>query len=474
MSRTYYILSNFNVNNQVNINTYMGESPILAKFWYIWIWMLKIQYINFFYKNFILITNFINIFIFKILFDHFVLKNLNKIIKKALPIENFTKTSKKNSYIKKYSKSNKLGIYIRVVPNKKTSRFKNTKYHSLLIRFKRKNLFLTLLNPKGNVLCKTTIGSCGFKKKVKYTGYAIKRTSKRFSKKLLGSFMRSFKKTIRHCRIMLKNWAIKYKPFTINYNKSALKRDEENSTLYRFKLRTNVKMKHFVAHNFKQRVFANATINKPSKELLIKMHYAYDNILYNECQFGTTIKNEKYFKSNWNSTDTENKFELDALTTVDYLVGLSQNQMYNKFDKDQNISTKIIYPKIMEEPTSVINGNCYELVENKIIKIIKNSKLGMNYIEIEKEQNKWACTEKINRNVLQKKKLRISAKIKEVRYILKNHFKVNLLVKSSFKFWGVGFVMYGLDRRFRWFNNLNTSLPVPHSKGLRLKKKRII
>jgi len=42
---------------------------------------------------------------------------------------------------------------------------KINKHFLFLIRFKRKNLFLTLLNNEGNVLCKTNIGSCGFKKK---------------------------------------------------------------------------------------------------------------------------------------------------------------------------------------------------------------------------------------------------------------------------------------------------------------------
>jgi hypothetical protein len=39
------------------------------------------------------------------------------------------------------------------------------------------------------VLCKTNIGSCGFKKKVKYTGYAIKRTSKIFLEKIIKSLV---------------------------------------------------------------------------------------------------------------------------------------------------------------------------------------------------------------------------------------------------------------------------------------------
>jgi len=62
-------------------------------------------------------------------------------------------------------------------------------YCYFLIRFKRKNLFLTLLDKDGNVLCKTNIGASGFKKKVKFTGYAIKKTSKKFMKKIKTSLI---------------------------------------------------------------------------------------------------------------------------------------------------------------------------------------------------------------------------------------------------------------------------------------------
>ena len=32
--------------------------------------------------------------------------------------------------------------------------------------------------------------------------------------------------------------------------------------------------------------------------------------------------------------------------------------------------------------------------------------------------------------------------------------------------------MYGLARRFRWFDGIEVRLPISHSDGLRLKKKR--
>jgi ribosomal protein S11 len=76
--------------------------------------------------------------------------------------------------LQKGLKIKKLGIYSKYLKNNLNDYKKLNLNYFLLIRFKRKNLFLTLLNNEGNVLCKANIGSCGFKKKVKSTGYAIK------------------------------------------------------------------------------------------------------------------------------------------------------------------------------------------------------------------------------------------------------------------------------------------------------------
>jgi ribosomal protein S11 len=82
-----------------------------------------------------------------------------------------------------------MGIYIRDFLKNKKKLNMNVNNCYLIIRFKRKNLFLTLLNIDGNVLCKTNIGSSGFKKKVKFTGYAIKKTTKKFIEKIKNSFL---------------------------------------------------------------------------------------------------------------------------------------------------------------------------------------------------------------------------------------------------------------------------------------------
>ena len=103
----------------------------------------------------------------------------------------------KGKYIEKGYKYKNLGIYLKNFINNNNDLYfqnmnnLNNSYCYLLIRLNRKNLFLTLLNNEGNVLCKTNIGSAGFKKKVKRTGYAIKGTGKKFLKKIKLSFVKN-------------------------------------------------------------------------------------------------------------------------------------------------------------------------------------------------------------------------------------------------------------------------------------------
>lgn len=122
-------------------------------------------------------------FFFKILSFYILNQNitynyiLNIFLKKNIQLKSFPKSnnlSLQKKYIQKGLKLQKLGIYLKNLENNIfNSKILNLNYY-FLIRFNRKNLFLTLLSNNGNVLCKTNIGSCGFKKKVKSTGYAIK------------------------------------------------------------------------------------------------------------------------------------------------------------------------------------------------------------------------------------------------------------------------------------------------------------
>jgi len=153
---------------------YLKSNINLYFFLFFWMYIKKYIYIYFFY---ILYQSLKYKYIFFVFLQLKKQSQLNKFFEKK-----FMYIKKK--YIQKGYKINKLGIYIKNLENN----LKNYKTLDLayyfLIRFNRKNLFLTLLNNTGNVLCKTNIGSCGFKKKVKSTGYAIKWTSKIFLEKI--------------------------------------------------------------------------------------------------------------------------------------------------------------------------------------------------------------------------------------------------------------------------------------------------
>lgn len=64
------------------------------------------------------------------------------------------------------------------------------------------------------------------------------------------------------------------------------------------------------------------------------------------------------------------------------------------------------------------------------------------------------------------------------RFYLKNFLnyklKIVLRIKSSLKFWGFRFFIYGLITQFFLFHNVEISIPTAHSTSLRLKKKRRI
>jgi len=131
-----------------------------------------------------------------------------KISKKLYPTSKFLPFRKSIKSISKGFKHKTLGIYLKNLVNQNNDlyneKLKNLykSYCYLLIRLNRKNLFLTLLNNEGNVLCKTNVGASGFKKKVKRTGYAIKGTGKKFIKKIRKSLIRNifilYKKNIKN------------------------------------------------------------------------------------------------------------------------------------------------------------------------------------------------------------------------------------------------------------------------------------
>lgn len=303
-----------------------------------WILYIRLNWLNNlkkFYIYFILYYKYI--VLTRLFYQIFMLK---KIIYLSLIKKNNIK--KKKKIIKKGIKLKNLGIYSRnFLLNKYDSEdidniILKEKICYLIMRFKRKNLFLTLLNNNGDVLSKTNIGSCGFKKKVKFTGYAIKRTSRYFSERILGSFIKNMYIIRKICK----------------------------KKMYKI------------------------------KDLLYKYNNKYSNI-------------------------------------------------YNKF---------------------FISKKKKKNIKKKNIKLLLNNKMFTVY----NKEYIW--------DIITKKKL-VKKYINYRRYpynikVIKENFKVILRIKSNLKFWGFKFVIYGLAKKFGWFSGIDIRLPIPHSDGLRLKKKR--
>jgi ribosomal protein S11 len=116
--------------------------------------VLLTYYIKYIYILNIILCNFLNFFIYK--------NNNKKLHKKKL---------KNISYVGRILKKRRIK--------------KKKKYiFDFIICLKKKNVFLTFLDYSKNVLFKNNLGSFGFKKKLKFTGFAIENTSLNFSKKM--------------------------------------------------------------------------------------------------------------------------------------------------------------------------------------------------------------------------------------------------------------------------------------------------
>ena len=177
-------------------------------------------------------------------------------LKKKIQLKSFCKFNSLNlqkKYIQKGLKLQKLGIYLKKLENNFfNSKMLNLNYY-FLIRFNRKNLFLTLLSNSGNVLCKTNIGSCGFKKKVKSTGYAIKWTSRNFLEKITNSliyniyniyYIKKKKKIIgKFTNLITKKYKLQLKKKQTNYSKNFTKLKISNYLKKRLKIKKYINLK---------------------------------------------------------------------------------------------------------------------------------------------------------------------------------------------------------------------------------------
>jgi hypothetical protein len=134
----------------------------------LFIFLKKILFGGIYFYNIVLLTYYIKyIYILNIILCNFI---------------NFF-TIKNNSK-KLYKKKLKNISYVGVILKKNKKKKKKKYIYDFIICLKKKNVFLTFLDYSKNVLFKNNIGSFGFKKKLKFTGFAIENTSLNFSKKI--------------------------------------------------------------------------------------------------------------------------------------------------------------------------------------------------------------------------------------------------------------------------------------------------
>ena len=277
-------------NEIKKINKEMKQYQFINSVWNLFF------HVNFFFKNKKKIYNMLkfiqNVKIFFKLLNFYIL-NQNLIynyffqifLKKNIqlkPFSEFNNLNLQKKYIQKGFKQQKLGIYLKNLENNFiNSKMLNLNYY-FLIRFNRKNLFLTLLSNSGNVLCKTNIGSCGFKKKVKSTGYAIKWTSRNFLEKITNSliyniyniyYIKKKKKIIgKFTNLITKKYKLQLKKKQSNYNKNFSKLKLLNHFKKRLKIKKyiNLKIENKLKKNKELNINRNTSkiLKKNRKQLL--------------------------------------------------------------------------------------------------------------------------------------------------------------------------------------------------------------
>lgn len=244
--------------------------------------------------------NFIFVFIFKFINNILLYKLL---LESCNSVKIQTNVNLVKKPIQKGYKSKKLGIYLRNFFKNKNNFISNKqKFFYFLMRFKRKNLFLTLLNIDGNVLCKTNIGSCGFKKKVKFTGYAIKRTSKTFYEKISKALVKNiyfFNKAFEKNKYRIKELILLKKNLIFNKknNKKNIKRKKINKNRLKNKVLKNKKtLLYFNKINNKRIVRTTLLSKKVFKSFIDYRNYPhFTKILKNSLRIILRIKSNLKF-----------------------------------------------------------------------------------------------------------------------------------------------------------------------------------
>lgn len=163
------------------------------------------------------------------------------------------KKKKLTKFKKKYSKKyKKQFIYPRKIVWWARNLLRNDRAFTIKILLKKRNIFLTLINNKGKTFLKHNIGSCGFKKKKKFTGFSIEQTTLMFflkAKRILKRISQSFYFRKVYVNIYIKN-SFKFWP-------------------YRF-IKKGIRKSYFLSKEIKLNKLRNFIYNSHSKGLRLR------------------------------------------------------------------------------------------------------------------------------------------------------------------------------------------------------------
>lgn len=430
-------------------NTNDLRNKLITQLWY-WV-VLKhfVKVLNFeiFYWDFFFTNIKFKLFFFVIWYQSLILKfmvnklpNIEILKKKELII--------KKKYIQKGIKLNNLGIYIKDLRKsinlsnndifyKKKLNYDNeilknflnkNSYYYYLIRFKRKNLFLTLLNDKGDVVCKINVGSCGFKKKLKSTSHAIKKTTEKFTKRIQIALIKNISQILE-----IKKKKKKKKMYINDYIEDL-----------------NVVSKLFFKRKKRKKIIKLKKKNLNLKKKKCRWMHKKTFLIYIPLK-GNRRKRRKLRFSIWKLKKRYNRRFRERI--------LNDHLKFNrKWWKYINTNTEKLKNLVRKKRKKKV-----------LMDLRKNPKKKIMSIKIKKK-------EELYEDLLIKKNIKKFIYYRDYLYfkdLLKRKLKIICRIKSNVKFWGNRFVIYGMKRNLNyWLRAFEIRSPIPHSTGLRLKKAR--
>lgn len=133
---------------------------------------------------------------------------------------------------------------------------------------------------------------------------------------------------------------------------------------------------------------------------------------------------------------------------------------------DYNFQNKFEKLKLIKDNKKIIIKKKRKKIKKKINKsVLKTNYLKANSRKIIRSKLSWI---KLSNNL---NKYR-AYYYPNLSNLIKKNLRIIFRIRTSLKLWAFRFVVYGLFKKLPWFRGIEFRLPVAHSKGLRLKKKR--